>query len=304
MKRFLAIAASGIMIILAVVVRSAIDDDGAPKGSGSGGRLVLACVTELEAPCRQLDADVRIEDASVTALAIARGTAAIDGWVTFDPWPEMVDVLAERDTLGDSTRAARTDLVIAMVEERAVGLRPTCGTTGSINWRCLGDAIGRPWPEVGGRAEWGSVKAGLPPASSGAGILALGNAASSFFERTDFATNDFDDRFLVWKAKVTATPGSYLSFIQQFPAAFSAVGTTQAEVTATGLGGRSVAVNVSPPPARVVAVIAPLAGRRVSGLVPSLQDGLRTAGWSTDDLDAPSGLPSPGVLLALSGLTG
>jgi len=300
-KRTLAIAGAVLMIVVAIIIRSAIDsNDSSPSADQSTG--TIACITELADACNSLaGVTVRIEDASVTAKAIAKGTAGIDAWVTLDPWPEIANQLAKREVATAGNRIARTDLLIAMVAERAAPLAVTCG--GTVNWRCLGDAIGRPWVDLGGQPEWGTVKAGVPATTSAEGLLLLGHASSGYFGTENFATNDFDDAFLVWKSKVTASPATFTTFIQQFPAAFSAVGASKVEVTA-GAGTRPVASIDPAPSADAAVVIAPVGGHKVPGATNALKDRLKAAGWSTDNLGASTGLPNAGVLLALSGLTG
>jgi hypothetical protein len=297
-KRFLSIAGAVVMVCLAIVIRSGIDSGGS-GAKASSGPITIACVTELQKECQRLgNVTVRVEDAAITAKAIAAGTAHIDGWVTFDPWPAITNQLAQRGATGDSARVAGSQLVIGMVQERADAFAPACG--GSVNWRCLGDAIGRQWTEVGGRPEWGAVKAGLPPASSGLGLLLLGNAASGFFGKTDFATNDFDDAFTIWRSKVTATPASFSEFILKFPAAFSAVGTTHVEL-ASGIGARPVAQIVPSPSAVATVVVTSVDSTRALGLSDRLAKLLSDNGWG-QALPQPKGLPDAGVLLALSGL--
>jgi len=300
-KRTLAVAGAVLMIVVAIIVRSAIDNgDSAPPSQQSTG--TIACITELADACAALTGvTVRVEDASVTAKAIAKGNADIDAWVTLDPWPDIANELAKRTVADPGNRIARTDLLIAMVGERAAPLATACG--GTVNWKCLGDAIGRPWTELGGQPEWGAIKAGVPNTTTAAGLIFLGHASSGYFGTENFATNDFDDAFLVWKSKVTATPATFTTFIQQFPAAFSGVGATRVDVTA-GSGTRPVTAIDPAPSADAVVVIAPVAGHKVPGGTNALKDRLRSAGWSTDNLPAPTGLPNAGVLLALSGLTG
>src|SRR5687768_4349373 len=100
------------MVGVAILVRSNVDDDDSGEGSSSGP-TTIACITELAAQCSALrDVTVRVEDAATTAKAIAAGGADIDGWVTFDPWPAIVDLLAEDEAFGDATRIARSDLAI------------------------------------------------------------------------------------------------------------------------------------------------------------------------------------------------
>jgi hypothetical protein len=298
MKRFLALAASIVMITVAIAIRSSIDRDGSGSTSSSGP-ITIACVTELATECNKLSkVTVRVEGASVTAKAIAAGTAHIDGWVTFDPWPEIANQLAQRGATGDSARVAATQLVIAMVQERADVFAPTCGP--AVDWKCLGEAIGRPWKDFGGRPEWGSMKAGIPPVASGLGLLTFGNAAAGYFGRPDFATNDFDDAFAVWRANVTAAPASFDDFILKFPAAFSAVGTTEQQLA--GKGTRPVTQFVPIPSGSAIVTITSVDSKRALGLASALTELLRDAGWS-GALPGPTGLPGPGVLLALSGLT-
>ncbi|MEY2402627.1 MAG: hypothetical protein QOD38_178 [Acidimicrobiaceae bacterium] len=304
MKRFLAITASVVMICVAIVIRSSIDDRGGSAAKKpSSGQVTIACVTELAEQCGGLPGIiVQVEDAAVTAKKIAAGTAHIDGWVTFDPWPEIANELARAKVTGKSARLVASRLVIAMVAERESALAPTCG--GAVNWKCLGQAIGKQWTEVGGRADWGTVKAGSPAASSGLGLLLLGNAASGYFGNADFATNDFDTDpgFNFWRSNVTSTPASFSEFILKFPAAFSAVGTTDREVQA-GKGSRDVALLTPDPAASAVVVLAEVDDQRALDLADDLTALLKQAGWMPDPPDA-TGLPNPGVLLALSGLAG
>jgi hypothetical protein len=299
-RRFVAITASVVMICVAIVIRSNIDDGDSGKTPAPTGPVTIACVTELANQCRALkDVQVRIEDASVTAKALARGNSGISGWVTFDPWPAIVDELAGASVTGESARLTSSALVIAMASERADALAPTCG--GAITWKCVGDAIGNQWTDVGGRAEWGQFRAGIPPTSSGLGLLMLGNAASGYFGRTDFATNDFDDAFAIWRANVTAASASFARFIIEFPAGVSAVGSTQQEVTA-GKGSRAVTAITPTPAASAVIVLTQVNDKRVRAIAGELTGLLRDGGWLEPPPDS-AGLPNPGVLLALSGLT-
>jgi len=298
-KRLLAVIGAIVMIVAAIVIRSALE--GTQETRQSGKRTTIACIAELESACRSLtNVDVRIEDAVVTAKTLANGTANIDGWVTFEPWPDMVNLLADRQIAGVGTRLARTDLVIAMAQDREQALAPTCG--GSVNWKCLGDAIGNNWSTVGGDATWGAVKAGIPPLTTAQGVLLLGEAASGYFNTASFATNDFDDAFLVWKSRVTANAATFTQFIQQFPAKFAAVGTTRVEALESG--SKPVATIDPSPAAMAIVTVAPVNGARLPDVAGQLKNRLRDGGWSTQDFGGLTGLPGAGVLLALSGLTG
>jgi len=295
-KRVLAAIGAIVMIVAAIVIRSSLDDTPAHP---SRGRARIACIAELEAECHSLtNVDVRVEDAAVTAKTLASGTADIDAWVTFEPWSEMVNLLARREIVGRGSPLARTDLVIAMAQDRAQRLAPTCG--GTVSWKCLGEAIGKQWSDVGGDAAWGPVKAGIPPLTTARGVLLLGEASSGYFGRTDFATNDFDDAFLVWKANLTATSATFTRFIQEFPAAFAAVGATRVDTLKSG--SKPVDSILPSPSAMAVAVLAPVNGASVPDVANVLKNRLRDDGWSTQDFSGSTGLPDAGVLLALSGL--
>jgi hypothetical protein len=289
-KRAIAVVAAVVMVLVSLAVRSAMDDDS--TASNDGKPVTIACIPELADACRSLaNVTVRIEDAATTAKALT----GIDGWVTFDPWPTMAAQLAGHEIAKSTTAIASSNLVIAMVSERAQAITPTCG--GTVTWKCLGDNTGRPWTDVGGKSDWGTVKVGLPPATSGAGAVVLASAATSYFGSTGFATNDFDDQFRVWKSKLLATAGSFSDFIRFFPAQFSAVGTVGALANP---GARANEVVFIPSDGSTVVVVSDLTGRggRVAN---DLKRILLQDGWSDP---GPSGLPDPGVVLALTGLTG
>jgi hypothetical protein len=156
------------------------------------------------------------------------------------------------------------------------------------------------------------VKVGLPPLTSGTGLLLFANAVSGFFGRADVATNDFnDDAFATWRVKVrnasNASTDPFTTFVQQFPAAFSAVGATHADALAkVGARADEIAAFAPVPPATAVVVLAPVGAGDVGGLArdAALTGALKDAGWTTGGRDTATGLPDAGLLLALSGLTG
>ena len=300
MTRALAVVAAVTMIALSLFIRSRIDDSSGDGGDSGDAPIVLACVPELTDACARLASDtveIRIADAGVTAKA----TDGIDGWVTLDPWPAIAALTQT------PVRVASSPFVIAAVAERAHVLQAHCG--GTIDWKCLGDAIDIDWASIGGQPEWGKVKVGVPNTKTASGLLLIGNAASGYFGKPDIATNDFDsdDLFGPWFAKLKRSEQStdpFLPFIQQFPASFSAVGGIGAKVTA-GIGARAVTVINPTPQASAVVVVVPVnpkADGRVRSLARSggFRDELKAEGWTLDAVPESSGLPDPGVLLALS----
>ena len=76
-----------------------------------------------------------------------------------------------------------------------------CGA--SDVWRCLGDAAGADWGDLGaGRPEWRELKVGLTDPDSAVGLSVLASAAVGFFGNTDFAANDADGEFEGWLANL------------------------------------------------------------------------------------------------------
>ncbi|MCI0344973.1 MAG: hypothetical protein L0221_05930, partial [Chloroflexi bacterium] len=193
----LAVLVAAALVIGAVLIRRAIDDDsddGGSNGGGGDGTLTIACAVELEAVCATLSAeldglDVRVEDASSTVDTLASGTATeLDGWLTFAPWPEVAELEAGgRDVLRDEETVGSTRLAIVVWNDRRAALEATACPDG-VDWRCLGDASGRTYTELGAAEIPGTVKVGLPPPDSAIGLLVLGGAVTGYFGRTDVGT--------------------------------------------------------------------------------------------------------------------
>jgi hypothetical protein len=324
-RRALALLAAASMIVAAIFIRSRIDEDTTHVVSGSSnapptGPITIACVTELAYACDAIKQEhpgirTRVEDAASTAQALAERTAGVDGWLTLEPWPDIVNDLAQNSIFQSETSIASSPLVIAMVRQRANVLASNC-PDGVVGWKCLGDRVGKPWTDLtGGVPAWGNVTVGNPPLTSATGLLLFGNAATGYFGRTDIATNDFDDpSFMAWRAKMKTTFMSadpFQEFVTQLPAKFSAVGVTSAEEKANvGSKADQVMVINPNPQASAVVTLAPVgSGSRadqVSRLAnsTSLHDTLKFEGWNVGDIPKDTGLPDHGVLLALSGLSG
>lgn len=305
MKRALALVGAVLMVVIALVVRRQIDEETAGRG------LTIACIPELEVFCSELaGAEVVVQDPAATMAELREVDPAIDGWVTFEPWPAIVEASVRRAVTSPPVRIAATPLVITMATDRADALAPSCAG-GVVGWRCLVDAVDQPWEAVGGQAGWGAVKVAVPERTSAIGTLVTGAAVSGYVGRADYATNDLDldEAFTGWFAKLrgSARPGdSFREFVQRFPAAFSAASATGVQA-ATGLGARAgqITVVAPDPPVQMIAVLAPVGDQAADAADLARSDRLRDAfteaGWhSAPAPDEPSGLPDPGVLLALS----
>ena len=297
MKRLLAVIGAVAMISASLFIRGRIDDNGSDTSTPSGGVTKLACVTELASECNALASDkvsITVEDAGATLTKLDQ----YDGWLTFDPWPAMAALQQQRTPVNPIALASST-LQIAVVNDRATALTTACG--GSITWKCLGEKRGQQWSDLGGDPTWGQLKVGLPAQQSAVGLLLYADAIASYFGRTDYGTNDFDAEFIAWQSNLKASFGAATlgSFVAGLPAVATAVGTTGA-ATRTGLGAKADRITIVEETARAVVVLAPKKGRDLKNLANSnaLRAALQADGW-TDDPNTTSGLPAPGVLLAL-----
>jgi hypothetical protein len=305
-KRLVAVLAAAFMIGLSLFARARIDDNGG--GSSASGTLRVACIPELIDACnalRDTGAEVIVEAPGATVTRLAAAQPDIDGWLTLDPWPAIADLKAAHATAMPTAAIASSPLQIAAVGERAPVLAAACG--GAVGWRCLIEHVNQPWSELGGRSEWGPLRVSVPNPSSAAGLLIYANAIAGYFGRADYATNDFDADFQAWNAGARATFSEtpFTRFVQQYPAAYTAVGVTGADAR-TGLGTKPAAVVDPNPAGRAVVVLAAPRSRNANDLAKRgpLTAALQRSGWTDSPVTSDrTGLPSPGVLLALSGLS-
>jgi hypothetical protein len=299
-QRVLALLGAVALILGAIGIRQLIagDGDGSDNGDGGGDggdTAVVACVSELEAACEAMAAaedgvEVVVEDAGETRDKLVAGDSGYDGWLTFAPWPEVVGFDRPEDALGAATAPiASTELVLAAPTSTQ---QPCSGT--DATWRCLGDT---------------AAKVGLPPPTTGLGLLLLGNAATGYFGRSDIATNDFTPEFEEWLSRITANNRSddpLADLLRAYPPTriYDAVGTGRAQYDDTVPGSRAedALPFVAPDPlATATVVVVPVNGGDVAGVATSdaLVDALVESGWSEGGPDD-TGLPNPGVMYDLS----
>lgn len=332
--RILALLAAVAMVVGAVAVRGAMDDDEERTTTA----LRLVCSTELAGVCDDLAADGRsdvratVEAAADTAArltALGQGEdAGLDGWLVAGPWPAIVDEAREREAkdalLDDGAVLARSPVVLAVRPDRAEVLRRHCDG-GTVGWKCLGQVAGEPWSSLpGGRADWGPVKPGLPPVSTAAGLAVLAAATVGFFGAPVASSTELDDGpYQDWLRQlldaVPARPPSALQTLLQRPSLFDAVGALEAE--AAPAVARSAAnpkpALLYPDPVATADVVLGTTDGRAAELLREVVAGpvgkraLAATGWHvagqplapgidpTRSLPDGSGLPSAGVLEAL-----
>lgn len=324
------------MVVGAVVVRGRLDDD--EERRTTTARLV--CATELETVCEALaaddDTDVRIEveaaaDTAARLTELAQGQRApIDGWLVPGPWPTIVAEARRREArdplLTTGEVLARSPVVLAVWNERTDKLAPHCQDR-AVGWRCLGDNAGRPWPDIGGDADWGPLEVGHAPVSTATGLAVLGAATAGFFAHlpvTALSSAELDDEeYARWltaleKSIPAGTRPTVATMLQRGPSAFDALGTLETE--AGPLLHRSPRnpkpTLLYPSPVVTADVVLGTTGGRSAEVLTELVSGavgrraLAEAGWHVrgealahglrpDPLPTQSGLPSPGVLDAL-----
>lgn len=336
MKRLLAVIAAVAMIGAAWWIRTSIIDGSDSANSNASGTLKLTCGTDLAEVCNALAA----EDDSIHVSIIAEGTTAdglsndnakarFDAWLTAGPWAQIVkDNRANRassgaagsNPLGGTSKVlGRSPVAFVGPKDRLDALGAHCG--GTVTWTCLGEASGQPWSAVGGSTAWGTVKAGLAPPDSGAGLVALDQAVANKSDTTDWGTAELDDADafmsqLVRAATIAADP---LNVLLTQPGSFSVAAPLQQQSalspSATANGSQFATLYPEPVVTADVTLTA-AAGRDVSDLLDRIgEDRLATIlaahGWrgtgtkNADGIgDAPSlpptsKLASPGALQAL-----
>jgi hypothetical protein len=330
--RLLALIAAAVMVVGSLAVRSRLDEGSGDGGGGNdgngGGALRLVCSTELAPVCEALEEDltVSVEPAATTAARLSKdsgdGPSSLDGWLVPSPWPEIVQASRQRAGLEPQLEAgptlARSPLVLAVWPDRLNVLRQRClGGQGQVTWQCWGEVSGQPAAQV---------KPGHADVDEAVGLATVGAATAGFFGRADLVRADLEenDSYRSWLASLeravpTFRPSAGTAvrdMLLKGPAAFDAVGTTEAEavplVVAAARPVKPVVIYPSPV-TTVDVVLATVPGSRAKRLSAAVGgdtglDALAAGGWrvpkrrpangipSQPDLPVSSGLPDAGIL--------
>jgi hypothetical protein len=320
--RLLAFAAAIAMVVGALAVRNRMDDDEITRSTG----LRLLCAPELEAACFALAADpdstisVIIEDAGMTVDRLTQvDDAEFDGWLTPGPFPQLVR--ETRKAAGQpplletvSGTLARSPVVVAMWKERAAALAPRCAEK-AIEWKCLGEAAGRRWQDVGGQETWGTVKTTLPdPSSTASGLVTLAAATATFFSQPDVGLLDIEenDSYGVWLNNLRgANVGVDVQRMLAAGGPSIADAAAGLEVAVKPIVDRAAAASavtvIYPSPVATADVFLGTVKSDRSTLLAEViggdvgREALRAAGWRIGSAGLPptSYLPTPGLLAAL-----
>lgn len=325
LRRIGALLVAAALIVGAVLLRRALDDDAtadappSPSAPESPGRraAALVCITELRAVCDAVRAEhpdlaVTVEAAGVTLDRLAR-VADVDEaplWLTIEPFPAMVDSLrsaARLDALAaEATPVAVTQLVLASpTDGRADVLARACA--GSPLWRCVGERAGTRWTDLGGQASWNTLRPALGAVDAQAQALAsFAAAVAGYLGTADVRASawEADPAFTPWVnrlARAVSTSslsgGTPLGTMASRPSALDLAATSAAEAAA--LGGDRFALNYPEPSMWLEAVLAvPRATAAPAGLLDDLASAAATAGWDAPR-DVPQRLPGATTMLAL-----
>jgi hypothetical protein len=284
------------------------------------------------------DVSVTVEPAGTTAQSLVslpdNQRPDFDAWLAPSPWAQMVDVQrrGKRPLFAKPSDAiGRSPLVVAVRADRKPVLDATPPCNNAMDWKCIGAVAGRPWTDLpGGQAAWGTVKPGYgDPTVNATSLLVLSQASSEFLDNSDYSRSDLQDNneYLDWltgleRAVPKLAPsaaGPFAAMLQQLPTAtYDMVGTTEADAgpaLAAAAPDRRQQLTLLYPEPVVTAdvVLTAVAGRGddVDSLTDDVAAALAATGWrvpgqskargvrDTPALPRQSGLPDPGVLVAL-----
>ena len=284
-KRLAAVVVTVGLIVGSLVIRDRVIDGDGGSDQPAGEVTELICAPELKSACDSIEisgVSVTIEQAGVTLDRLATTTSVDDIplWLTFDPFPAMVDV--QRTVTGlsplafDSRPLGSSPLALVTVDDGTIDLPTACG--GRVSMRCVGDS------------DWATGFA--RSTDSGIGLLGVVQAASGYGSAPGASLTD--PQFQRWlRGLVTSvsplqlSSGTAIATIQTRPSSMDiAVGA----IAELGVAQRTrYAVQYAEPMIRADVVLAVPPGASVAGdLYGALTTALVASGW-----DAPSTTPNP-----------
>lgn len=318
-RRFLAGIAAVAMVLIAVAVRSGIDDDDAAGRDDEGrGALRLVCATELRAVCEAIDLTtdditVTVEPALVTVDRLRDAEpadAALDGWLAPGPWGAVVDAARAQSAAelfaDPGAPLARSPFVLAVWKDKRAAL----GCANPVDLGCVGDAVNAR-----------KFRLGTASDDEAEGVLADAALGAGHAKNADFATNDLRETDLAeWIAgvdrgadSVGRNPGgrSFTELLTFGAAAADGFLATEAVIGPqfASAAKRNLLEVVTPSPGAAAEVFLSARvgerGDRVRSIVTTERTRglLRDNGWRVANGAGDDGLPSPGVLFALTEIT-
>jgi hypothetical protein len=292
MSRLLALVVAIVLVAGAVVIRNAIDDDGASTTSRRGGPIRVVCADEVYDACASLDPsryEARREDAAVTAAALVGASEPdFDVWLAPASWPGIVDDARTRN--GEAATLVAEEQPVARSALVVVGGADVTG----CDWHCIGTK---------------TFSLGAAAPSSALGTIELGAAATGYVGTPAFAANDLDTSFGTWLEGMTeriVSNDQPVTTLLQSRAFFDAAISTEADARtqlASASADRKAGLSLQyPAPVAYVDIVAvdvdPDRARVAAGVARTVGSLLQSRGWKEPSPTA-DGLPRPGVLAAL-----
>lgn len=330
-RRIVAVLAAIVLIGGALLVRNAIDDDGAdadgPTPSIVTGTApdadpdatTIVCSTEVAAACAAIGAahpelDVSVEPAGRTLDrlgALPEGTEP-PVWLTVAPFPAMADSLragAGLDPLGGTADAvAATPLIVATPTGGRADVLAT-GCAGAPLWRCIGDHASASWTDIGGDAAWRTLRPSLGLVETDATALgSFATAVAGYFGTPSISRSawESDPAFIPWLRRLAGavsptalSAGTPLATMATRAGALDIAATTEAARAALGATADRFDASYPEPSMWLESVLAVPDGIAVPDDIAGIAaTALADTGWD-GAAAATQSLPSASTMLAL-----
>lgn len=290
-KRLLAVLAALALIGGAWAVRDrVIDADSA--GDDAATADVLVCAQELVEVCRAAAPNglaVVGEDAAVTLDRFSSEDAQPTLWLTFQPFPQMVNTVREQARQQPFGFAARELASSPLV----VVTRPTA-TAGVVD--ACGDPVGLAC--LAGDRQFSPLVSSV---ESGIGLLSI---ASAVADRAGGAFDPNDPDLALWartfhrtSSTSPLTGGTAIRTLQIKPNVTIAIG-ADAEVSPSQRDSLEV-LAAEPGVVLDVVLMEPFGIEAPGDLAGRLSAALEAKGWLTADASGASALPEPGTIVAI-----
>lgn len=298
-QRVLAVLGAIGLVLAAIAVRSAMDDDGGDGNFEGAIDEDVDVVCAVEPACHELVGRTvsTASPQSVLSDLEAGNPDDLDVWVTTSSWLEVLEARAP-DVIAEVRSLASTPVVVAALPQRAGAIDALCA--GQRLWACLGAASGTSWAELGQPAVRGVLSVGLTDPERDLGLPVLAAAAAGYFGDLDFASNDFDDGFRSSLGNMTELTNGDATVRVMVTASgtYTAIGALLAPAR-TEAGARPIEV-LEPDPAVAATVVAiRFEGDTAFPDLGPVTDALLDEGWEAVDRDPPPAALKPGVMAAL-----
>ena len=271
---------------------AANDGDGRDEPDASDDTLV--CTSELRDVCRDVaerlggDFTVRVADAGDTLDELTGSDGGAPMWLTFDPFPQMVDELRRArghpPIVHDDAKIASSPLATIVLPDRTEALVQACGDP--VDLACLADQR--------------ALSPTFAPIDTGIGTIGVAAAVAAYGEgNVDLASLDV----LTWARRLEGagfpalSGGTAVQTIQTRPSFAVAIG-AEAELANARRDAFDV-LYAEPMTSADVVLMVPDGVDPPDRLASSLGEALQGSGWRAPEQSATSGLPAPGAVVAI-----